>query len=106
MITMTDAAVAKVKTFLAEPGNESKALRLAVVGGGCSGFQYDLTLDDPQDGDTTLEVGGVQLVLDQHSAEMLKGTSIDYVESLQGEGFSIKNPNATSSCGCGSSFGV
>ncbi len=90
----------------AEAIEESYSLRVKVMGGGCSGFQYDLYFDEPEDGDLKFESNGVELVSDQMSFMYLMGTEIDYVEGLQGAGFKFNNPNTTGSCGCGSSFSV
>ena len=106
MINMTDAAINKVKGYLEEEENKGKALRLFVESGGCSGFQYGLAFDDAQEGDTELEFSGVKVIVDSRSAAYVKGADIDFVESLQGSGFKITNPNAASSCGCGNSFEV
>ncbi len=90
----------------AEAIEESYSLRVKVMGGGCSGFQYDLYFDEPESGDLKFESNGVELVSDQMSFMYLMGTEIDYVEGLQGAGFKFNNPNTTGSCGCGSSFSV
>ena len=103
-IRLTDAAVAKVKALLAEEGEE-QPLRIAVTGGGCSGFQYALGFDrGPQDGDAEIEMHGVKVVVDPFSAPYLQGSEIDFVDALMGAGFAINNPNVVASCGCGSSF--
>ena len=106
MITMTDSAVSKVQLFLQDEENKGKALRLFVEGGGCSGFQYGLAFDDAHDDDTTLNFGEIKVLIDPMSADKVKGANVDYVETLQGAGFKISNPNAKTSCGCGSSFEV
>jgi iron-sulfur cluster assembly accessory protein len=85
---------------------EAKALRVAVEGGGCSGFQYDIRLDDPCDGDVVLEGSGQKVVIDDVSLPFLSGATIDFTEELIGARFVIDNPNATSSCGCGTSFSM
>lgn len=90
----------------AEAIEESYLLRVKVMGGGCSGFQYDLYFDEPEAADLRFDSHGVQLVSDQMSFMYLMGTEIDYVEGLQGAGFKFNNPNTTGSCGCGSSFSV
>ena len=106
-LTFTDAAVAKVADLIAEENNPNLKLRVFVTGGGCSGFQYGFTFDeDVNDDDTTVEKGGVQLLIDSMSYQYLVGAEIDYTEGLQGSQFVIRNPNATSTCGCGSSFSV
>ena len=104
-LTFTDAAVAKVADLIAEENNPNLKLRVFVTGGGCSGFQYGFTFDeDVNDDDTTVEKGGVQLLIDSMSYQYLVGAEIDYKDDLEGAQFVIKNPNATTTCGCGSSF--
>ncbi len=106
-VTLTVGAAEKVKEIRAEEKIEDGfALRLKVVGGGCSGFSYDLYFDQPQDIDHVFECNGVKMLCDQMSLMYLMGTEVDYVESLAGSGFKFKNPNVTSTCGCGSSFSV
>ena len=107
LVTLTESAAAKIKQLQAEePAGEAEVLRIAVQGGGCSGFQYALGFDrGPQDGDAELEVFGVSVVVDPFSAPYLAGTEIDWVEGLQA-GFAINNPNVSASCGCGHSFQV
>lgn len=101
----TDNAAAKVRELIEEEGNLDLKLRVFVTGGGCSGFQYGFTFDETAaDDDTTLEKNGVTLLVDSMSYQYLVGAEIDYTESLEGSQFVIKNPNATSTCGCGSSF--
>ena len=103
----TDNACNKVKDLIAEEGNPELKLRVFVTGGGCSGFQYGFTFDEiANDDDTLVEKEGVQLLVDPMSYQYLVGAEIDYQESLQGSQFVIKNPNASSTCGCGSSFSV
>jgi len=104
-ITLTDSAVTKLSGLLAEESPEH-ALRIAVTGGGCSGFQYALGFDDePLAADDLLfEQGGVRVVIDETSAEYLKGAVVDFQDGLNGKGFAIENPNSTGSCGCGQSF--
>jgi len=105
MITITDAAVVKLRDILAEENNPSLRLRVFVQGGGCSGFSYGFTLDDNQaDDDWSLEVNGVQVLVDSMSGGYLQGAEIDYREDQYGSSFAIKNPNAVTTCGCGSSF--
>jgi iron-sulfur cluster assembly accessory protein len=108
LVTLTESAATKIRELQAEePAGEAEVLRIAVQGGGCSGFQYALGFDrGPQDGDSELDVHGVSVVVDPFSAPYLKGAEIDYVDSIQAAGFAINNPNATSSCGCGHSFQV
>lgn len=104
-LIFTDAAAAKVKDLLAEEGNPELKLRVFVQGGGCSGFQYGFTFDETiNDDDTTIDKEGVQLLVDPMSFQYLVGAEIDYKEDLEGSQFVIRNPNATSTCGCGSSF--
>ncbi|HEY6897877.1 MAG TPA: iron-sulfur cluster insertion protein ErpA [Rhodocyclaceae bacterium] len=104
-LLFTDNAAAKVKELIAEEGNPELKLRVFVTGGGCSGFQYGFTFDEVQnDDDTALEKDGVTLLIDPMSYQYLVGAEIDFTESLEGSQFVIKNPNATSTCGCGSSF--
>jgi len=107
MITMTPNAVKKINELLAEENNPSLNLRIFVQGGGCSGFQYGFTFDENQnEDDFSLDVDGARLLVDSLSSQYLQGAEIDYTESLAGSQFAIKNPNAQTSCGCGSSFGV
>lgn len=104
-LLFTDSAANKVKELIAEEGNAELKLRVFVSGGGCSGFQYGFTFDEVKnDDDTVLEKGGVTLLIDPMSYQYLVGAEIDYSEGLEGSQFVIKNPNATSTCGCGSSF--
>ena len=101
----TDSAADKVKQLITEEGNADLKLRVFVQGGGCSGFQYGFTFDEEAgDDDTRLEKGGVMLLIDPMSLQYLAGAEIDYQQNVEGEQFVIKNPNATSTCGCGSSF--
>lgn len=103
----TDAAAEKVRELIQEEGNPELKLRVFVTGGGCSGFQYGFTFDEvANDDDATVEKNGVTLLVDPMSYQYLVGAEIDYVESLEGSQFTIKNPNAVSTCGCGSSFSV
>lgn len=104
-INFTDSAAGKVKDLIAEEGNPELKLRVFVTGGGCSGFQYGFTFDEvTNEDDTIMEKNGVTLLIDPMSFQYLVGAEIDYTEGLQGSQFVIKNPNATSTCGCGSSF--
>ncbi|MBX6363294.1 MAG: iron-sulfur cluster insertion protein ErpA [Gemmatimonadetes bacterium] len=107
-ITVTATAAAEVQKFMQEQGAaESAGLRVAVLPGGCSGFQYGLNIEDEaQDDDDILESNGIRLFVDPFSAQYLDGVEIDYVTTMMGSGFTFKNPNATGSCGCGSSFTV
>jgi iron-sulfur cluster insertion protein len=105
MITVTEAAARKVETLRLEEGKPEWGLRLRVVGGGCSGFSYELGWEDAeQQGDQVVESGGVKVYVDPQSAPYLAGAEVDYVDSLYGAGFSIKNPNVKGTCGCGHSF--
>jgi iron-sulfur cluster insertion protein len=104
-LIFTDSAANKVRDLIAEEGNPALKLRVFVTGGGCSGFQYGFTFDDAiNEGDTAVEKGGVTLLIDPMSFQYLAGAEIDYVESLEGAQFVIRNPNASTTCGCGSSF--
>ena len=103
----TDNAANKVKELIEEEGNPALKLRVFVTGGGCSGFQYGFTFDEEvAEDDTTMEKNGVQLLLDPMSYQYLDGAEIDYTDGLEGSQFVIRNPNASSTCGCGSSFSV
>lgn len=105
-IKVTPNAVAEVQKFMSEQGAANTAgLRVAVLPGGCSGFQYGLNIEDePQDDDEILTTDGVRLFVDPFSGQYLDGVEIDYVTTMMGAGFTFKNPNATGGCGCGSSF--
>ena len=104
-LVFTDAAAQKVKDLIDEEGNPDLKLRVFVTGGGCSGFQYGFTFDEAvSDDDTSMVKNGVTLLIDQMSYQYLAGAEIDYQESIEGAQFVIKNPNATATCGCGSSF--
>jgi iron-sulfur cluster insertion protein len=104
-LVFTDSAANKVKSLIDEEGNPELKLRVFVSGGGCSGFQYGFTFDEVQnDDDTIMQKNGVTLLIDPMSYQYLVGAEIDYTESVEGAQFVIKNPNATSTCGCGSSF--
>lgn len=106
-LVFTDSAASKVKALIDEEGNPDLKLRVFVQGGGCSGFQYGFTFDeDVNEDDTTLDKGGVKLLIDSMSLQYLMGAEIDYKDDLEGAQFVIKNPNATTTCGCGSSFSV
>ena len=107
MVTLTDIAAEKVSTFLAsqEP-SEGAGLRVGVRGGGCSGFQYALALDEKRDGDHVFEDHGIRVIVDDASLQYVSGSVVDYKESLMGAGFEVNNPNVVAACGCGSSFRV
>lgn len=104
-LIFSDAAAAKVKSLIEEESNDALKLRVFISGGGCSGFQYGFTFDESiNEGDTVIEKGGVTLLVDPMSFQYLAGAEIDYSEGLEGAHFVIRNPNATTTCGCGSSF--
>jgi iron-sulfur cluster insertion protein len=106
-IRVTDAVVAKVAEMLAEEGDPALQLRIFVTGGGCSGFQYGFAFDDAvKEDDVRIERGAIKLVVDGMSLQYLVGAEIDYEDQLEGARFVIRNPNAASTCGCGSSFSV
>ena len=106
-LVFTNNAANKVKNLIAEEGNDNLKLRVFISGGGCSGFQYGFTFDENQQaGDTTVVNDGVTLLVDPMSYQYLVGAEIDYKEDLSGAQFVIRNPNATTTCGCGSSFSV
>lgn len=105
VLNFTDAAANKVKNLIEEENNDNLKLRVFVSGGGCSGFQYGFTFDETiNEGDTTVEKNGVTLLIDPMSFQYLVGADIDYTEGLEGSQFVIRNPNAKTTCGCGSSF--
>ena len=106
MVTLTDMAAQKVTQFLSTETVEGAGLRVGVKGGGCSGFQYQLALDESRAGDHVFEDRGVRLIVDDASLELVNGSVVDYQESLMGAGFEVKNPNVVAACGCGSSFRV
>jgi iron-sulfur cluster insertion protein len=107
-LVFTDSAAAKVKELVDEEGNPELKLRVFVQGGGCSGFQYGLMIEEngQGSGDQVFESHGVKLFIDPISIRYLNGAEVDFVDTITGGGFTIKNPNATSTCGCGSSFSV
>jgi iron-sulfur cluster assembly protein len=105
LIKVTPSAAEKVKSLLARQGRPQGVLRVAVVGGGCSGLQYKMDLQDgPANRDILVESGGIQVVVDPKSALYVTGSELDYVDALQGAGFKVKNPNAATTCACGESF--
>ncbi len=104
MITLTFRAASQIRTMQKESGCETKILRVLVESGGCSGFQYGMSFDEPKPDDQRFESEGVPLILDPASLAYLDGSLIDFDDGLQGKGFEIKNPNAQSTCGCGKSF--
>ena len=106
-LVFSDSAASKVRQLIADEENEELMLRVFISGGGCSGFQYGFTFDETvSDGDTVVEKEGVKLLIDPMSIQYLTGAEIDYSESLEGAQFVIRNPNAQTTCGCGSSFSV
>ena len=106
-LNFTNAAASKVSKLISQEGNPELKLRVYITGGGCSGFQYGFTFDEAlQDGDIEIIKQGVSLLIDPMSGQYLKGAEIDYKEDLSGSQFIIKNPNASTTCGCGSSFSV
>ena len=108
MITFTEKGAEKVREFLATQSAEigTAGLRVGVRGGGCSGFQYALAFDNQRDGDEIFEDHGLKILVDRPSLPYVRGAIVDYVESLQGAGFKVDNPNVIAACGCGSSFRV
>lgn len=104
MLTLTEAAAVKLKDLIAKEGIEDQGLRIRVRGGGCSGYEYQLAFDTPQEEDQIIEQGGVKVVIDPKSLLFLAGSELDFQDGLTGAGFAIKNPNSKGSCGCGQSF--
>ena len=104
ILSITPAAGDKVRELLEQENDPSLALRIFVAGGGCSGLQYGMTLDEEQEGDTLIALAGVKVLVDEMSLGYIAGSEVDYVDSLMGAGFTVNNPNAVSSCGCGHSF--
>ncbi|MBK1726899.1 iron-sulfur cluster insertion protein ErpA [Halorhodospira neutriphila] len=105
LLLFTDAAADKVRELIEAEGDSTLKLRVFISGGGCSGFQYGFTFDDNlEEGDTVIDKRGVQIVVDPMSALYLSGAEVDFVSGIEGEQFTIRNPNATTTCGCGSSF--
>ncbi len=106
-INLTPTALGKVQEFMDDHGAAEAGLRVAVLPGGCSGFQYGLNIEDaPEEDDEVFQMNGVRVFVDPFSAQYLEGVEIDYVSSMMGSGFSFRNPNAAGGCGCGSSFTV
>lgn len=106
-LNFTDAAANKVKSLISDEENPNLKLRVYITGGGCSGFQYGFTFDEKvNEGDLTIENSGVHLVVDPMSLQYLIGGTVDYTEGLEGSRFVVQNPNASSTCGCGSSFSI
>jgi iron-sulfur cluster assembly accessory protein len=109
MVTLTNIAAEKVRTFLdsqGEAGTGEAGLRVGVRGGGCSGFQYQLALDEQREDDQVFEHQGIRVIVDPASLQYVDGSEVDYTESLMGSGFQVNNPNVVAACGCGSSFRV
>ena len=107
MINVSDQAVEKIRDIIAEENNPNLKLRIFVQGGGCSGFQYGFTLDDTvAEDDWDLEIKGLHVLVDSMSSSYLQGADLDYKEDVYGSSFVIKNPNAQTTCGCGSSFSI
>jgi iron-sulfur cluster assembly accessory protein len=104
IVTLSAAAAEQVRSILASEESETLALRVYVAGGGCSGLQYGMALDDPMEDDVLVNYDGIRVVVDPESLRFIEGAEIDYVNSLMGAGFTVNNPNAVSSCGCGHSF--
>lgn len=104
MVTLTETASKMVRDILAKEESDSLALRVYVAGGGCSGLQYGMALDDPMEDDLLVNYEGIRVVVDPESLRFIQGAEIDYVDGLMGAGFTVNNPNAVSSCGCGHSF--
>jgi iron-sulfur cluster assembly protein len=107
VVTLTDIAAEKVRGFLAQQETEAEVgLRVGVRGGGCSGFQYALALDEQREDDHVFEFEGIRVIVDPASMRYVEGSEVDYTESLMGAGFEVNNPNVVASCGCGSSFRI
>ena len=107
MVTLTDIAAEKVREFLdGQAPTSGVGLRVGVRGGGCSGFQYALALDEKRDDDHIFDVDGIRVIVDEASLQYVDGSTVDYTECFMGSGFEVKNPNVVASCGCGSSFRV
>jgi iron-sulfur cluster assembly accessory protein len=104
LVTMTSSAALKVRELLDQESETNLGLRIFVAGGGCSGMQYGMTLDEVQEGDAIMELDGIRVLVDEMSAGYISGSEVDYVDSLMGAGFTVNNPNAVSTCGCGHSF--
>jgi iron-sulfur cluster insertion protein len=106
-VTITEKAARRIAALMAEEANPDLMLRIAVSGGGCSGFQYGFSLDNAQlEDDLLFERAGIKVVIDPTSLELIQGAELDFVEELVGSSFQVRNPNATSSCGCGNSFSL
>lgn len=106
-ISLTNRAVQKLKEMIKEEGNETLGLRVFITGGGCGGYRYGMALDDKvYEDDYVIQQDGVKVIIDRFSAKFMNGSQIDYLETLMGAGFIVKNPNVTSTCGCGHSFSI
>ncbi|HLW59083.1 MAG TPA: iron-sulfur cluster assembly accessory protein [bacterium] len=103
-VLLTESAVAKLKEMLAEQDDPNLCFRVFIQPGGCDGFSYGMTFDSPEADDEVIERGGVRLLVDRTSARLLRGSEVDYVNSVTATGFAIRNPNAVATCGCGHSF--
>ena len=106
MVALTDIAASKIGDLLSDEQHSGAGLRVAVRGGGCSGFQYQLALDEQRDGDQVFEHDGIRIIVDELSMRYVDGSTVDFTESLMGSGFQVNNPNVVAACGCGSSFRV
>lgn len=105
MVTLTDSAIAAVKRFISSSGKDVAGLRVLITGGGCSGFQYGLRLEEELGADDQVfEFEGIKVLVDPMSSSMLDGVNVDFVDSIEGSGFKFENPNASASCACGQSF--
>jgi iron-sulfur cluster assembly accessory protein len=104
LVTLTPSASVKVRELLDQEQEQNLGLRIFVAGGGCSGMQYGMTLDEEQEGDAIMELDGIRILVDEMSASYISGSEVDYVDSLMGAGFTVNNPMAVSTCGCGHSF--
>lgn len=105
-VTLSDAAVAKIRSLVPPDETDERGLRIKVVGGGCSGLSYKMDLDQKRDGDRLFERDGARIIIDRKSYLYLNGTELDYADDLMSAGFNLRNPNVKRSCGCGASFGV
>lgn len=105
-ITLSDAAVAKIRSLVSDEEQAERGLRVKVIGGGCSGLSYKMDLDQKRDGDRVFERDGARIIVDRKSYLYLNGTELDYADDLMQSGFNLQNPNVKRSCGCGASFGV
>jgi len=106
VVALTDIAAEKIGALLSDEEHAQAGLRVAVRGGGCSGFQYQLALDETRDGDQVFDHDGIRIIVDELSMRYVDGSTVDYTESLMGSGFQVNNPNVVAACGCGSSFRV